>query len=277
MKQALLVAGPLTLDDIGEHRDLIGGGGGHAAIAAAAFAPTQLWARGGTAFDLRLRQYLEQRRIDLAGVSWEGETPRFRQGRFEAGGPLLGDLEPTSAENVGAVLLIGLDGTELERAIRAVQALPKAATRPLLIVPHRSAGVETVERSAQVADVLVLQGDQAPLARSGALQALGAKCVCWCRGPYGGLVVYQQKATTWPALPVEVVEPTGVTASFAGALAAHCALAGKADFSAIKRGLAVASAVASLTAQGPGSKKLLSCDRSTFEDRFNRLRRTHKF
>nr|MBA3685511.1 hypothetical protein [Planctomycetota bacterium] len=116
-----------------------------------------------------------------------------------------------------------------------------------------------------------------PLALAARAQAMGAKCVVLTRGMFGGLVVYQGKATTWPAMPVAVVEPTGIGSAFAGALAGWLAGMGKADFAAVKRGLANASAVGGICAQGVGPRKLLAANAKEYIERFNKLRRIQKF
>lgn len=281
MKGSLLIAGPFALDDIGEDTGLLGGAGAYAAMGARPLTHTQLWARAGADVDTQRRGYLEHRRIDLSGVTWDGAVSRWRQGTFTDNGPVLPDVEPTDAENLGAVLLIDLPMNELRRALDVVGRLAKSATRPVVIAPRAAdPGAADLATAAAAADVLILPlamaaGD--PLGFAARLQAAGAKCVCLTAGAAGGIVIYQQKATSWPALPVPVVEATGIGSSFAGALAAACAADNKADFSTIKRGLAVASAVATITAQGVGPRKLLQADAKVYEERFNRLRRTHKF
>jgi len=281
MKQALLIAGPFVLDDLGDQTNLLGGAGVYAAMGARPVTPTQLWSQAGVEVDERLRGILEHRRIDLAGVDCTGAVARWRPSGFQPGRSVLPERSPTNPENLGAVLLIDLPMVELRRALEVIGRFPKADTRPVVIAPRAAdPGEADLATAAAAADVLILPltlaaGD--PLGFAGRLQASGAKCVCLTAGMAGGIVVYQQKATTWPALPVEIIEATGIGSSFAGALAGACAEQGKADFSTIKRGLAVASAVASITAQGVGPKKLLAADAKVYEERFNRLRRTHKF
>jgi sugar/nucleoside kinase (ribokinase family) len=278
----LLIAGPLALDDLPGDPGLLGGAGGYAAMAAAPLATTQLWARGGRDFTPQLRGILERRGIDLAGVTWDGTTLRGA----DASGALPQDSEPTSADQVGAVLLIGLAPGDWRRAVQVVRALPGGETRTLLAAPRAEDLADPVLRRELCAhaDVLVTPlgtaqaatATEDPLAASRVLQDDGAKCVVLTAGMLGGFIAYRQKATTYLALPVPVVEGTGVGASFAGALAAWCAGAGKDDFRALKRGCAVASAVGCICAQGTGPRKLLAADRKEYLERFNRLRRAGK-
>jgi sugar/nucleoside kinase (ribokinase family) len=282
---SLLIAGPLALDDLPQAKGLLGGAGGYAAMAAAPLAHTQLWSRGGQDITPQVRSILERRPIDLSGVEWTGPT---RRGGTRAAGdaPALPEVEPTQADDLGAVLLTGLGPDEWRRALRVVQALPGAERRSLVAQPLVG-DLEDERFRAEVcaaADVLVVPAAAAValtvtvdvFAAGRALGSLGAKCVILTAGPLGGLIVYRQKATTYPALPVETIDGTGVGAAFAGALAAWLTGAGKDDFRAIKRGCAVASGVAGICAQGVGPKKLLGADRKEYLERFNRLRRAAK-
>jgi hypothetical protein len=284
----LLIAGPLALDDHPQQAGLLGGVGGYAAMAAAPLARTQLWCRAGADINPQVRAILDRRGIILDGVSWSGTTPRGTAAGFVPGGPLLPpDLEPTTADGVGAVLLIGLDPLEWDRATRVIAAFAGAATRPVISSPRPAdlADAAFCDRVCAGADVLVLSvaqalrvsGKDAPLAAAESFISRGAKAVALTAGQLGGLLVYRQKSTTWPVAPVATVDKLGVSAAFPGALAAWIAGTGAADFSTVKRGCAMASAVGSICAQGIGPRKLLTADRNEYLERFNRLRRAHKF
>jgi sugar/nucleoside kinase (ribokinase family) len=264
----LLVAGALGLDADG----LLAGAGGYAAIAAAPLSQVQLWTRAGD-LPAQARAVLERRDIDLAGVGWEGPVPRIAADAPPAA-PLLPEIEPTSAEGLRAVLAIGL-GAEEGRARAAAARLGS----PVLIVADPAAPGAALE-----ADVLVIALERAlaatattdPLAAARRLRADGAKAVVVTAGLLGGVIAYGDLATTYPALPVPPRGDAGPAAAFAGALAGWCAGAG-ADFRALKRGCAIASAVAGLCAHGAGPKRLLAENREGYLERFNRLRRTTKF
>ncbi len=283
----LLIAGPLALDEIANQPNTIGGVGGYAAIAAASLATTQLWCRGGSEFTPYLQGLLTQKGIDLSGVSWDGPTPRGTPQGFVAGGPILPELEPTEAEDLGAVLLIGLPPEEFFRAARVVAALPGAESRTVVVSPRPSDLLDAnfLGVVANTADLLVLSVTKAqeitrtkdPLAAAKALQAAGAKSVVLTARHLGGLIAYRGKITTYPALPLETIDAAGVSAAFPGALAAWCAGAGKGDFATVKRGCAVASAVAGICSQGQGPRKLLQANRNEIIERFNRLRREQKY
>jgi len=278
----LLIAGALALDDIDDQDGIIGGSGGIAAIAAANLAPTQLWARGGDGYAPQVRGILANRRIDLAGVGWDGPTPTWSAARgFIPGGTLLPTIKPTTADGVGGVLVIGLPPRETARALAVVRDLP-GDRRQLVVVPRLAdlrADAGFAAACANDVDVLIVPAayaDGDPLALADRLHTAGAKCVLVANGPYGGLIRYQNKTATWPAMPVTVVEPTGITAAFAGTLAGWCAADGSSDFRSLKRGLAMASAVAGLCALGVGPRKLLAANSKEFTERSNKLRRAVK-
>ena len=125
---SLLIAGPLALDDLPQAKGLLGGAGGYAAMAAAPLAHTQLWARGGQDITPQVRSILERRGIDLAGVDWTGPTLRGSA----SDSPALPEVEPTGADDLGAVLIAGLAPDEWRRAQRVIHALPGSEGRSLV-------------------------------------------------------------------------------------------------------------------------------------------------
>ncbi|MBA3710623.1 MAG: hypothetical protein H0W83_17595, partial [Planctomycetes bacterium] len=198
------------------------------------------------------------------------------------GGSCLPEVEPTSAEDLGAALLIALPPGDLRRAIAVIARLAKPPV--LVIAPPHDADGALLDACAQAADVIVMPLPAA-LAASGtddaltaglAIRARGAKAVVLTAGMLGGIIVYGDKTVTYPAMPMARSASPGTGAAFAGALAAWCAGEG-ADFRGIKRGCAMASAVGGICDQGVGPKKLLSVGRKEYVERFNRLRRTNKF
>ena len=290
----LLIAGALGIDAEG----MIAGAGGLAAIAAAPLSSVQLWSRGGSLAP-HPREILTRRQIDLSGVTWDGPVPVFgADGRqAEPGGAALGSCEPTSADGLRAVLVIGLAPAEEVQALRAARAL----AAPLVIVagsmqlaPLTGITVRSgqVARAAVTADAaadedaidvrietisaaLRLTGTADALSAARALQAAGAKAVVLTAGMLGGLLVFGDRAVSFSvqAIP-EVPGSRGALAAFAGALAGWCEGAG-ANYTALMRGCTTAGVVAGIQVQG-GVKRLLGADRAQYLERFNRLRRIAK-
>ena len=283
--RACLVAGPLSLDDLPEAPDTLGGSGFYAAAAAAPFALSQLWARAG---DLgpHLRRIISARHIDQAGLSYEGPIRHWspQQGCQD---PVLPDLQPVRSQDLACVLLIDLPGKEMDRAVAALQGMGESSY-PLLIAPqlaHCQEDPDLLNRCCRSATLLCLDCDSAqaltgyddPLSAALDLQQRGAKSVALSAGSLGGLLCYQQKRCTWPAYPLPLRDHRGVRAALWGSLCGALAEAQSCDWRSLKRGLALSSGVASICGQGIGPKKLLSANRSDYQDRFTALRRNSKF
>jgi sugar/nucleoside kinase (ribokinase family) len=76
-----------------------------------------------------------------------------------------------------------------------------------------------------------------------------------------------------PAYPLEdEIDPTGAGDSFAGALLGYLAAAGSLDSSTLRRGLRMASAVASFCVEGVGAAKLKAVQRADVMMRLEALR-----
>lgn len=282
-----LIAGPLILDHLADSPDILGGGGFYAAAAAAPFALTQLWTHAGD-LDGSIRRVITARHIDEAGIDYEGTPHRHHPDQgLQLHGPLLGDDEPVSTQDLACALLIHLPSAEWQRARAACSQLHDQVAHTLISAPHPQ---DLIAEPAYLATcckdsgAIVLPAHSAmratasddPLTAARALQDLGAKIVCLTAGVMGGLACYQQKVTTWHSLPTTVKDATGIGASFAGALCGGIAEHGKCDWRSLKRAVAQASAVASLCASGIGPKKLLGCNRADYGDRFTKLRRNAK-
>ncbi|TVR12578.1 MAG: hypothetical protein EA401_08750 [Planctomycetota bacterium] len=282
-----LIAGPLILDQLGDQPDILGGGGFYAAAAAAPFALSQLWTRAGD-LDGSLRRVITARHIDEAGIAYEGTPYRHHPDQgLQGHGPFLAAGEPVSTEDLACALLIHLPFDEWQRARAACAQLHNQVAHTLISAPHPQdiiAEPSYLATCCQESGAIILPAHCAmratscadPLSAARVLQDMGAKIVCLSAGVLGGLACYQQKITTWHSLPTTVKDATGIGASFAGALCGSIAEHGKCDWRTLKRALAQASAVASLCASGIGPKKLLSCNRSDYTERFTKLRRNAK-
>jgi sugar/nucleoside kinase (ribokinase family) len=267
----LLIAGPFTWahGEIGPD-----GAGAWAAGAAAPFAHTQWWGRGPAQTPAPVRQIMERRGLDLAGFIWDGVDA--------VAASLLPEVEPTSADGLAAVLLIGLPAADLTRALDVVTRLPGRDQRTVVVAPAADVDADGLKAIATVADIIVLPLATAraatatadALAAVLAIRKLGVKTVVVTAGMLGGVLCYGDRVVNWPVSPVaEVPGPAGrAHAAFAGALAAWTTSG--ADFNGIKRACAVASGSAALAASNP--RGLWSAKRDELIERFERQRRLHK-
>jgi hypothetical protein len=264
----LLIAGPFHWTT-GETAP--GGAGAWAAAAAAPFAHTQWWGRGAAQTPPAVRQILERRGLDLAGFVWDGVDQSH-----------LPEVEPTTADGLAAVLLIGLPAAEMTRALGVVAGLPGKDQRCLVVAPAADIDGDGLRALAAEADILVLPLAAAlaatatadPLAAVTSIRKLGIKTVVVTAGMLGGIIAYGDRVVNWPITPVaEIPGPAGrCHAAFAGALAAWTTSG--ADFNGIKRACAVASVSAALAASNP--RGLWTAKRDDLVERFERQRRLHK-
>lgn len=283
MADVLLVAGPAALQPVADARPLLAGTGMAAAIASAGMVPTQLWSRCGEAFDQDLLALIGRRRIDIAGLdptgpsaSWDAETG------FVANGSILPEAEPVSAEGVGGALLVDLPANELSRAHACLDALDGTLSR--VVACTRPTTSDELEGAADGAEILVTPyrraaaalGTDDPEALVTILQNAGAVSVALTNGPFGGLIAYKAKRTTWPALPKARDNAGCACAIFAGILAANLVSAGHIDLRSLKRSLAVASGATATALVGPGTKAIMQLHREQYLEGFNRLRRATK-
>lgn len=284
--QALLIAGPCHLDDLPQQTGLIGGAAAYAAIGAAAISPCQLWSRCGSDFDRQLQKMLEQRRIDLGGLVADGPSNRFDGSTLTCNGPMLPDVSPHDARDLGASLCIDLPLHEAERAWKAIAALKGADNRLRIQAPgHQCRSRDELAAWCAAADLLIvnysrmsaLLEETDPMLLLDQLQELGCSCVVLCNEQFGGLIKYKQKCTGFLADPRPTRDATGVHSSFVGVLSGGICAAGKFDFRGLKRSTATAGAVAAVCGQGLGPKKLLSLRREDYLQLYNKLRRTSKF
>jgi hypothetical protein len=285
--QALLVAGACHLDDLPQQDPgLIGGAGAYAAIAAAALTPCQLWARCGEDFSTQCQRILEQRRIDISGLITEGTTNRFDGNAMTFNGPVLPEVSPHDAKDLGATLCIDLPFAEAKRAWDDLGRLKHADKRIRIQAPGRQCSSrEELAAWAKQADLLVVDyqrtsslcAEQDPMVLLQQLQDMGCESIVLCNDHFGGLIKYKQKTTGFLADPRSNKEPVGVHSSFVGVLSGGLCSAGKLDFRSLKRSTATAGAVAGVCSQGGGPKKLLGLRREDYHQLFYKLRRTSKF
>ena len=104
-----------------------------------------------------------------------------------------------------------------------------------------------------------------------------ARAACsFAAASVGGTALYKGKAFTWNSVPVIPKDPTGLSSTFAGAVAGFLSEHGHLDFRGLKRGLGYASAIAGACAGGIGPKALFSINREEVNQLFTRLRRVNK-
>ena len=109
-----------------------------------------------------------------------------------------------------------------------------------------------------------------PISAAKAILKLGPKFVIIKKGEHGCVLVHADGIAALPAYPAgveQVIDPTGAGDSFAGGLMGHIASSDSLAFETIQQGLAAGTVMASFTIESFGLDRLLTLDRSEFDQR----------
>ena len=289
---ALLVVGTLAYDSVetpsGKADDVLGGAATYFSCAAAFFGPVRLVGVVGSDFRPEDRRLLEDRDIDLEGLSViEGESFRWA-GRY------VGDL--SVAETLGTQLNV-LEGYEphLPASYRDSQFVFLANSPPGL----QSLVVDQVDDDAfkvmdtmnlwidttwddllailKRVDMLILNDQEARsitkehslISAGKKLLDLGPDLVMVKKGEHGAFLWSKDFFYAIPAYPIEeVVDPTGAGDSFAGGVMGYLAQAGAVTPEHLKRAMIYGSVVASFNVEDFSLNRLKEIERRDIDARY---------
>jgi sugar/nucleoside kinase (ribokinase family) len=292
----VLIVGSMAFDDLElpsvNAKDVVGGAATYAAYAASLFAPVRIVAVVGEDFPNTVLEELTDRSVDVAGVERaKGKTFRWA-GRYAANLASRETLDtqlnvfadfrpklPTSFADSPFVLLGNIQ-PQLQLDVLSQVKAPKfvaADTMNFWISGERKKLGEVLSKI----DTLMINDEELrQLAEihnirraAAAVLKLGPKRLIVKRGEYGAMLFDSDGVFFTPAYPLEEeIDPTGAGDSFAGALLGYLAAAGSLDTSTLRRGLRVASAVASFCVEGVGAAKLKAVQRADVMMRLEALR-----
>lgn len=292
----VLIVGSMAFDDLElpsvNAKDVVGGAATYAAYAASLFAPVRIVAVVGEDFPNTVLEELTDRSVDVAGVERaKGKTFRWA-GRYAANLASRETLDtqlnvfadfrpklPTSFADSPFVLLGNIQ-PQLQLDVLSQVKAPKfvaADTMNFWISGERKKLGEVLSKI----DTLMINDEELrQLAEihnirraAAAVLKLGPKRLIVKRGEYGAMLFDSEGVFFTPAYPLEdEIDPTGAGDSFAGALLGYLAAAGSLDSSTLRRGLRVASAVASFCVEGVGAAKLKAVQRADVMMRLEALR-----
>jgi sugar/nucleoside kinase (ribokinase family) len=292
----VLIVGSMAFDDLElpsvNAKDVVGGAATYAAYAASLFAPVRIVAVVGEDFPRAVLEELGERDVDVAGVEQaKGKTFRW-VGRYAAN---LASRETLDTQlNVFAdfrpklplsfcdspYVLLGNIQPQLQLDVLSQIKAPRfvaADTMNFWISGERKKLGEVLSKI----DTLMINDEELrQLAEihnirraAAAVLKLGPKRLIVKRGEYGAMLFDAEGVFFTPAYPLEdEVDPTGAGDSFAGALLGYLAAAGTLDGSTLRRGLTLASAVASFCVEGVGPAKLKIVQRADVMMRVEALR-----
>jgi len=294
-----LVIGSVAIDKVatpdGQSGKVLGGAASYASIACSYFAPTRMVGIVGGDFPEAHLQRYRSHGIDLDGLTidksgktffWSGKYRENFEGRdslethlnvFEKFSPTL----PTSYRSTPYVML-GAIMPALQ--LQVLDQLLRKPRKPFIIADTFDLWINTaaadLAKVMKKVDLLVINEDEARLLTGernvvpagAALRKMGPKAVIIKKGSNGAALFHAAGYFAIPAYPIDqVVDPTGAGDSFAGAITGYLASINRSDFSALKRALAYATAVASLTVESFSVDRLSDAGRRTVDTRYRTM------
>ena len=294
-----LIIGSIGIDKVAtpfaRAENLLGGAASYAAIAASYFAPTRLVGVVGADFPPAFLRLYQKHGLDLAGLQidpagktfyWSGQYREHFAGRdtleiqlnvFEKFSPTL-----APAHRDTPVVMLGAIHPALQNHV--VDQLPRGKNRPFILADTFDLWIHTTRaellRLLQRIDLFVINEDEALLLTGERnlvlagrhLRKMGPRMVVIKKGPHGSLLFHPDGYFAMSAYPVtKFVDPTGAGDSYAGALIGYLASVGRTDFAALKKGVAYATAVSSLTVESFSVKRLSAAGRKTIDRRYREL------
>lgn len=269
---SLLVTGSIGIDDVktpfGEVKGVYGGSSVYFSFAATLYTPVRFVGVVGEDFPSEFRKFLENRRIDLAGLEvrkgsktfrWSGEyvgamadaeTRNIELNVLAEAGP---KIPPQFADSRYVFLAAThpLLQQDLVRQLREPRLIV-ADTRDLWITTQRE---ELLKALAMVHGAIMNDGEarlltgETNLVRAGrAVLAFGPRFVVIKKGEHGVMLVTSDRVVTLPAYPTaNVVDPTGAGDSFAGGMMGYLATQEDISFNSMRLALACGTITASFT------------------------------
>ena len=302
--QSALIVGSVAIDRVAtpfaQSADVLGGAASYASIAASYFTPTRLVGVVGGDFPPAHLRRLKRHGIDVSGLRidpagktffWSGKYHEHFAGRdtlevqlnvFETFSAEL----PPAARTAGFVML-GAIQPSLQLRVVDQLAGPR---RPFILADTFELWIHTaradLERLLRRVDLFVINEDES-LLLTGArdlvlagklLRKMGPRIVVIKKGAHGSMLFHPEGYFAISAFPVsKFVDPTGAGDSYAGALLGSLAAANRTDFAALKKAVAYATAVSSLTVESFSVNSLSAAGRKEIDRRFRKLREITRF
>jgi cytidine kinase len=304
MRCPALIIGSVAIDRVAtpfaQSDNILGGAAAYAAIAASYFTRTRVVAVVGGDFPKAFGARLRKHGIDLTGLQvdaiaktffWSGRYRENFDGRdtleiqlncFENFSPvlppayrdtpfvMLGNIQPALQNHV----LDQLSGKRRPFVLADTFDLWINTTRPELdrLLKRIDLFVINEEES------LLLTGERNPVLAGRRLRKMGPRIVVIKKGGHGSLLFHPDGYFAISAYPVtKFVDPTGAGDSYAGAMIGYLASVNRTDFAALKKAVAYATAVSSLTVESFSVNRLSSAGRRAIDARYRELVKITRF
>ncbi len=298
----LLIVGTVAYDSVktpfGVRERILGGSAAYCATAASYFTDAGILAVVGEDFEASDRRLLEERGVDLEGLTtlpgekcfhWKGEygfdlnearTLRTDLNVLTAFDPVV----PASWRRVPFVFLANMDPRAQAKVLDQVEA-PRLVAADTMNYWIESAREDLLALLPRV-DILVineaesrqLSGEANLLKAARRILAWGPKSLIVKRGEYGVLAVSAEALFAAPGYPLETVfDPTGAGDSFAGGFMGRLASDGSADPEAIRQAIVLGSVMASFNVEDFSMTRLSSLSWPEIAERYRAFRRLTRF
>ncbi|MEW5763335.1 MAG: PfkB family carbohydrate kinase [Acidobacteriota bacterium] len=298
----LLIVGTVAYDSVktpfGARERILGGSAAYCATSASYFTDAGILAVVGEDFEEADRRLLEERGVDLAGLTtlpgqkcfhWKGEygfdlnearTLRTDLNVLTAFDPVV----PDAWREVPYVFLANMDPKAQAKVLDQVEAprLVAADTMNYWIENAR----EDLQALLPRIDILVInEAESRQLSGEANLLKAARKILTWGprslivkRGEYGVLAVSAEALFAAPGYPLEnVFDPTGAGDSFAGGFMGRLASNGTADADAIRQAIILGSVMASFNVEDFSMTRLAALSWPEIAERYQAFRRLTRF
>ncbi|MBN2662895.1 MAG: hypothetical protein JXR68_04535 [Bacteroidales bacterium] len=300
----LLTVGSVAFDQIetpwGNSDIILGGAGTYISLAASNFnIKSNLVSVVGGDFTENYLDVLRNHNVDITGIEkkkdektffWHGRYHKNMNERDSIATELnsLGSFEPvvpTSYQNADILMLGNLTPVVQRKVIEQLN------NRPNLIVMDTmnfwmNTMLDELHRTISMVDVLTVNDEEArqlsgefflPVAAKKIIK-MGPRIVIIKKGEHGALIFNKDDVFFAPALPLsKVADPTGAGDSFAGGFVGYLAQTNDYSFENMKNAVIVGSAVASLSVQEFGTKKLQDLPKEELNARIDIFRKLTAF
>ncbi len=299
---SVLVVGTVAIDSIetphGSAERVLGGSAVYFAWAASFFTRVSLVGVIGEDFPTEYRKLLEDRGIDLGGLTtrpggktfyWKGRYHEDMNHRdtLEVQLNVIADYDPVLPSHYRKIPYLFLGNSSPVLHLRVLEQMERpqlvlADTMNFWIESQRPDLLRLLPRL----DGLVLNDEEARLLsqddnliRAGKkVRAMGPKFVIVKKGEHGSFLFSQDGVFVLPGYPTEdVIDPTGAGDSYAGGILGYLASDASPPPGRLRRAIAYGSILGSLTVEGFGLDRLRRTSRTEIDQRLEAYRRMIDF
>ncbi|MGQ9559681.1 MAG: PfkB family carbohydrate kinase [Candidatus Oleimicrobiaceae bacterium] len=290
---SLLVVGSVAYDTVetpfGKVNQALGGSAVYFSAAASFFAPVRLVAVVGEDFDRSQLRFLEERQVDLAGLTVErGKTFRWA-GRYDydlntrktlyTHLNVFENFVPNLPESYRDSQYLFLANIQPQLQMRVLEHVAKPRLVALDTMNYWIDNTPTeLRQTLQNVDVLIINDGEARqlaqepnlLRAARALLHLGPTTVVVKKGEHGALMVTGESCFWAPAYPLETVcDPTGAGDTFAGGFLGYLAHTGDLSEQNLRRAVVYGSVLASFCVEKFSVDRLRELTPEEIQERYN--------